>query len=64
MTWDANKVLSYLKSLGPNDSLSLKQLTLKTAHKSYLDGEFIHYICSVLTKWTSSWIRLSFISLV
>ena len=31
MTWDANKVLPYLKSLGPNDSLSLKQLTLKTA---------------------------------
>ena len=30
-TWDVNKVLSYLKSLGPNDSHSLKQLTLKTA---------------------------------
>ena len=30
-TWDVNKVSSYLKSLGPNDSLSLKQLTLKTA---------------------------------
>ena len=30
-TWDVNKVLSYLKSLGPNDSLSFKQLTLKTA---------------------------------
>ena len=29
-TWDVNKVLSYLKSLGPNDSLTLKQLTLKT----------------------------------
>ena len=30
-TWDVNKVLSYLKSLGPNHSLSLKQLPLKTA---------------------------------
>ena len=30
-TWDVNKVLSYLKNLGPNDSHSLKQLTLKTA---------------------------------
>ena len=30
-TWDVNKVFSYLKSFGPNDSLSLKQLTLKTA---------------------------------
>ena len=30
-TWDINKVLSYLKNLGPNDSLSLKQLTLETA---------------------------------
>ena len=25
-TWDVNKVMYYLKSLGPNDSLSLKQL--------------------------------------
>ena len=30
-TGDVNKVLSYLKSLGPNDSLMLKELTLKTA---------------------------------
>ena len=30
-TWDIDKVLSYLKSLGPNDSLRLTQLTLKTA---------------------------------
>ena len=30
MQWDANNVLSYLKSLGRNGSLSLKQLTLKT----------------------------------
>ena len=29
-TWNVSKVLSYLKSFGPNDSLSLKQLTLKT----------------------------------
>ena len=29
--WDVNEVLCYLKSFGPNDSLSLKQLTLKTA---------------------------------
>ena len=30
-TLDVNKVLSWLKSLGRNDSLSLKQLALKTA---------------------------------
>ena len=30
-TWDVSKVLSYLKSLQPNSSISLKQLTLKTA---------------------------------
>ena len=30
-TWDINNVLPYLKSLGPNNSLSLKQPTLKTA---------------------------------
>ena len=30
-TWDVSKVLSYLKSLEPNSSISLKQLTLKTA---------------------------------
>ena len=29
--WDVDKILSYLKSLGPNDSLSLKQQALKTA---------------------------------
>ena len=29
--WDVNKILSYLKSLGPDDSLSLKQQALKTA---------------------------------
>ena len=38
-----NKVLSYLKSLGPNDSLSLKQLTLKTAALlTILAGWWIH----------------------
>ena len=42
-TWDVNKVLSYLKSLGPNDSLSLKQLTLKTAALlTILAGQRIH----------------------
>ena len=30
-TWNVNKVLSYLKSLRPNDLLILKQLTLKSA---------------------------------
>ena len=40
---DVNKVLSYLKSLGPNDSLSLKQLTLKTAALlTILAGRRIH----------------------
>ena len=42
-TCDVNKVLSYLKSLGPNDSLSLKQLTLKTAALlTILAGRQIH----------------------
>ena len=42
-TWDVNKVLSYLKSLGPNDSLTLKQLTLKTAALlTILAGQRIH----------------------
>ena len=42
-TWDVNKVLSYLKSLGPNDSLMLKQLTLKTAALlTILGGRRIH----------------------
>ena len=42
-TWNVNKVLSYLKSLGPNDSLSLKQLTLKTAALlTILGGRRIH----------------------
>ena len=45
-TWDFNKVLSYLKSLEPNHSFSLKQLTLKPA--ALLTREFIHNICSVL----------------
>ena len=41
--WDVNKVLSYLKSLGPNDSLSLKQLTFKTAALlTILAGRRIH----------------------
>ena len=41
--WDVNKVLSYLKSLGPNVSLSLKQLTLKTAALlTLLAGRRIH----------------------
>ena len=30
-TWDVYKLLSYLKSFGPNNLLSLKQMTLKTA---------------------------------
>ena len=30
-TWDVQIVLNYLESLGNNDTLSLKQLTLKTA---------------------------------
>ena len=30
-TWDVQTVLNYLESLGKNDALSLKQLTLKTA---------------------------------
>ena len=42
-TWDVNKVLSYLKSLGPNDSLMLKQLILKTATLlTILGGRRIH----------------------
>ena len=42
-TWDVNKALSYLKYLGPNDSLSLKQLTLKTAALlTILAGQRIH----------------------
>ena len=53
-TCNVNKLLSYLKSLGPNDSLSLKKLALKTA------ALLIKYICSVLYTWTSPWIRLSF----
>ena len=28
-TWDVNKVLQYLKSLGPSNGLTLKQLTHK-----------------------------------
>ena len=42
-TWDVNKVLSYLKSLGPNDSLMLKHMTLKTAALlTILGGRRIH----------------------
>ena len=42
-TWDVSKVLSYLKSIGPNDSLMLKQLTLKTAVLlTTLGGRRIH----------------------
>ena len=38
-----SKVLSYLKSLGPNDSFSLKQMTLKTAALLIiLAGQRIH----------------------
>ena len=50
-TWDVNKVLSYLKSLGPDDSLSLKQMTLKTgALLTILAGQRIHtlHILSVI----------------
>ena len=50
-TWDVLMELSYLKSLGPNDSLSLKQLTLKTvALLTILAGRRIHtlYILSVI----------------
>ena len=42
-TWDVNKVLSYLKSVGPNDSLSLEQQILKTAALlTILAGQQIH----------------------
>ena len=37
-TWDVNKVLPYLKSLGLNNSVMLKQLTLKTAALSTIFG--------------------------
>ena len=41
--WDVNKVLSHLKSLGPNDSFSLKQITLITAALlTILAGRRIH----------------------
>ena len=30
-TWDVNKVVTYLAELGPNDSLSLKDITIKLA---------------------------------
>ena len=41
--WDVNKVLSYLNRLEPNGSLSLKQLTLKTATLlTILAGRPIH----------------------
>ena len=42
-TLDVNKVMSYLKSLEPNDSFSLKQMTLKTAALLIiLAGQRIH----------------------
>ena len=42
-SWDIKKVLSYLKSLGPNGSLRLKQMTLKTAALLTIpDGQQIH----------------------
>ena len=42
-SWDVSKVLSYVKSLGPNDSLSLKQMTLKiAAFLTILAGWRIH----------------------
>ena len=50
-TWDVNKVLSDLKSPGPNESLVLKQLTLKTAALlTILVGRTIHalYMLSVI----------------
>ena len=50
-TWDVNKVLSYLKSLGLSDSFMLKQLTLKTATLlTILGGRRIHtlHILSVI----------------
>ena len=50
-TWDVLMEFSYLKSLGPNESLSLKQLTLKTvALLTILAGWWIHtqYILSVI----------------
>ena len=40
---NVGKVLSYLQSLGPNDSLNLKQLTMKTAALlTILEGRQIH----------------------
>ena len=50
-TLDVNKVLSWLKSLGRNDSLSLKQLALKIAALlTILAGRRIHtlYMLSVI----------------
>ena len=42
-SWDIKNVLSYLKSLGPNDSLRLKQMTLKIAALLTIpDGQQIH----------------------
>ena len=64
-TWDVNKVLSYLKSLGPNDSLMLKQLTLKTgALLTVLVGRRIHTLHTFsVIRMDQSQIRLFFISL-
>ena len=45
-TWEVNKVLPNRKSLGPNYSLSLKQLTLKIAALlTILAGRRIHTLC-------------------
>ena len=42
-SWDIKNVLSYLKSLGPNGSLRLKQMTLKIAALLTIpDGQQIH----------------------
>ena len=42
-TWDVNKVLSYLKRIGPNGSLSLKQVKLKTTPLlTILAGQRVH----------------------
>ena len=50
---DVNKVLSYLESLEPNGSFSLKQLTLKTE-------ETTNSYTSVVSTWISPMVRLSF----
>ena len=41
--WDINKVLIFLKGLGRNEDLTLRQLTLKTAMPlSVLAGRRLH----------------------